>query len=142
MEPIYRIAATIITLINDIFVPLIFAVAFVFFLLGVFKYFFKGADSEDERKKGRDFVVSSVIGFFLMISIWGIVRLLTGTFGLDSDTRPCLPTFGSRDNCPGSQQDMFDDNGNRPTNLLEGTPYDGDPGILPGDEAGRDPIIY
>lgn len=99
MDVIYRLASSIISIINDIFVPLVFAVSFVFFILGVFNYFFLNADNAEKRKEGQKFVGYGLAGFFLMISVWGIVRLLTGTFGFDGETRPCLPTFSGSPNC-------------------------------------------
>ena len=83
----------IINIINGIFVPVLFALAFIVFLWGVFKYFILGAANEDDRKEGRQFVLWGVIGFVVILSIWGIVNLLMGTLGLSAGTAPAPPTF-------------------------------------------------
>jgi len=84
-----------ITLINSSLVPLIFALAFLVFLFGVFKYFFSvGANAEENRQKGKQFIFWAVIAFAVMISVWGLVSILVRTVpGLQDQTRPCLPTF-------------------------------------------------
>lgn len=87
--------AAVISFINSIAVPLIFALAFVFFLYGVFKYFFgSGSNAEKNRTEGKQFIMYGVIGFFVMISLWGLVNIAVRTFGFEDDTMPPLPTFG------------------------------------------------
>lgn len=100
MKTINEIAQGILNLINDVLVPLVFALAFAFFLYGVFKYFFLGAADEKKRAEGRQFVMWAIIAFAVMVSVWGLVRVLAGTFSLDSASRPCLPTFtGKQSDC-------------------------------------------
>jgi hypothetical protein len=94
MNTILGTAALIIRIIDGILVPLIFAVAFIVFIWGVFNYFIAGAADEEKRKKGKDFVMYGIIGFFLMISVWGIVNIFVRTFGFNSQARPSLPQFG------------------------------------------------
>jgi Type IV secretion system pilin len=103
MNAIETIATGIINFINNIAVPLIFAFAFIFFLWGVFKYFIAGGDNPAEVEKGKTFIVYGLLGFFIMISLWGLVRILVGTFGFENTQRPCLPTFSGKGNCPPAQ---------------------------------------
>lgn len=77
-----------IDFINVYLIPLIFAVAFVAFIIGIFQYFFTGG--EEGRKKGKDYIIWGVIAFFVMVSVWGIVNLIDRTFQLD-DSTPDLP---------------------------------------------------
>ena len=84
-----------IYLIDSILVPLLFALAFIVFLYGIYQYFILGGANEEKRDIGKQFMVWGFIGFFVMVSVWGIVNLLTGSFGLDSQTRPQLPTFNT-----------------------------------------------
>ncbi|KND49466.1 MAG: hypothetical protein AB203_00050 [Parcubacteria bacterium C7867-008] len=96
----------IIDFINGAFVPLIFALAFAFFLFGVFKFFFLKGTEAKSREEGRKFMLGAIIALAVMISVWGLVNLLRYTFNLD-DRQPNLPTFnagngGSRSNGSGS----------------------------------------
>lgn len=83
----------ILSLINDVLVPLIFAIAFIVFLWGVFKYFIAGATEPESRKKGGQLVLYGVIGFAIMVSVWGLVNVVTNTFSLDSQYHPAFPTL-------------------------------------------------
>lgn len=74
----------IIALINGVFVPVLYAVAFLVFLYGVFKYFILGADNDTERETGRQFVLWGLIGFVVILSVWGLVAVVSSTFGLPS----------------------------------------------------------
>ncbi len=79
--------------INFVLVPLLFAVAFVVFIYGIFNYFIAGGANEEKRDQGKQLAIWGIIGFFVMVSVWGLVNVLIGTFGLDSRTPPELPTF-------------------------------------------------
>lgn len=97
MPTIFSLINGIIIFINDYLVPLIFAIAFIMFLYGVFRGFIANGGNEAKRTEGRKFVVYGVIGFAIMLSVWGLVNLITNTFGFYSPTRPALPTFGGSD---------------------------------------------
>ncbi|MFZ2167351.1 MAG: hypothetical protein WAV50_00605 [Minisyncoccia bacterium] len=84
----------IITLINTVFVPVLFAIAFLYFLWGVYKYFILGADNDSERTKGRDVVLWGLIGFAVILSVWGLVNVVVTTFNLGSAGNvPGYPTL-------------------------------------------------
>lgn len=103
-----QIAKTLIQIldfINGYVVPLVFALAFIFFLFGVFRYFFAGTNDE-KRKEGRTFILWGVIALAIMIAVWGLVNLVVNSLGFNNQSRPCLPTFTGSGNCtqsvPGS----------------------------------------
>lgn len=82
-----------IYLIDVYVVPLIFALAFIVFIWGVYRYFVAGATNEEKRNEGKQLLIYGLLGFFIMISIWGIINLLVGAFGFNNLSRPPLPTF-------------------------------------------------
>ena len=86
-----ELAQFVIDFINNILVPLVFALAFIIFIFGVFQYFIAGAANEEKRDKGRSFMIYGIIGFFVMVSVWGLVHILTGTIRLDNG----VPTQGN-----------------------------------------------
>jgi hypothetical protein len=78
-------------IINGLLVPLLFAVAFITFLWGVFKAFILGANDEDAKAGGKNLMLYGLIGFFVMLSLWGLVKILTGSVDLEN-TQPDLPS--------------------------------------------------
>lgn len=76
----------IITMINTVIVPVIFALAFLVFVWGAFQFFVQGGADEEKRDKGKQMMLWGLIGFFVMISVWGLVNILVGTVNLDEST--------------------------------------------------------
>ena len=65
---------TIVPIVDRSIIPFLYAIAFLSFLFGVARFFF--SDSEENRKKGKDFALYGIIGFFVLFCVWGIVKLL------------------------------------------------------------------
>ncbi|OHA56966.1 MAG: hypothetical protein A2114_00300 [Candidatus Vogelbacteria bacterium GWA1_51_14] len=85
----------IIDIINSYIIPLIIGVAGLIFMIGVIKYVTAGDDAAG-REGARNMMVWGIIALFVMISVWGLVNLLVGTFNLDSDLDPRdIPTIPS-----------------------------------------------
>ena len=59
---------------------LLFALAMVYFLYGVF-LFVKNAENPDKRSEGAKGILWGIIGMFIMISVWGIVNLILNSIG-------------------------------------------------------------
>lgn len=87
-------ANSIIGIVNGILVPVLLAIAFFTFILGVYKYFILGATDGTERTKGREFILWGVIGFVVIFSVWGLVGLVGSTLGLSpGGSAPKYPTL-------------------------------------------------
>jgi len=82
----------IITFINSILVPFVFAVAFLVFIWGIFQTFILGGGDEEKQTKGKQLMLYAIVGFVLMVSIWGIVNLIAGGFGLRDTIPTNIPT--------------------------------------------------
>ena len=90
VDSIQDLGAFIIDLINNVAVPLVFALAFIVFIWGVFQYFIQGGHDEEAKEKGRSLMLYGLVGFFIMVSVWGLVNILTGTLNLENQV-PELP---------------------------------------------------
>ena len=90
------VGSFIINTINNVLVPVLFALAFIVFLWGVFQTFILGAGSEETKEKGKGLMLWGLIGFFVMVSVWGLVNLLTNTvsFGNNSGITGGTPKAG------------------------------------------------
>jgi hypothetical protein len=64
-------------------IPLIFAVATLMFIWGVVQYVINTED-EAKKSKGRQFMIWGIIALAVMVSVWGLVSILSGTFGIDT----------------------------------------------------------
>lgn len=95
MQQLTIIAKSIIAFINTVAVPLLFAVAFIVFLFGVFRFFILGGANEEKRREGRQMIIYSVVGFAIMIVLWGLVNLVVNSFDIKDKSMPPLPTFGT-----------------------------------------------
>ncbi|MBU6388676.1 hypothetical protein KGQ72_02300 [Patescibacteria group bacterium] len=84
-------------LINDVLVPVLFALAFIVFLWGVYKYFILGAADEKSRADGRQFVLWGIIGFVVITAVWGFVNIVKDTLFPSTSTvkttAPAPPTI-------------------------------------------------
>jgi|SRR3989338_1429411 len=81
-------------LINDSVIPLLFAVATVFFVWGAVKFFIIQADEEAQREQGKQFMIWGIVALAVMLSVWGLVGILTSTIGQRGSVLPqvCPPT--------------------------------------------------
>jgi NADH:ubiquinone oxidoreductase subunit 2 (subunit N) len=78
----------IINTINNILVPVLFAIAFIVFLWGAFQAFIVGSQNDTAKEKGKSLMLWGLIGFFVMVSIWGLVNILVGTISFSDKTGP------------------------------------------------------
>lgn len=58
--------------------PLIISLTLLVFLWGIFR-FVLGGSSEEQRTEGRKFMLYGIIGLAVMVSVWGLVNILTST---------------------------------------------------------------
>jgi uncharacterized membrane protein len=62
---------------------LLFALAALYFVIGLFQ-FVANSSSDEAREKGKRHMMYGVIGIFIMIGVFGIIQLLLNTFGIDA----------------------------------------------------------
>lgn len=86
-----------VSIINTILVPSLIALAFIVFLWGVYKYFIQGAANESDKAEGRKFAMWGIIGFVIIVSVWGLVNIVKTTLNLPSNgspsNHPAYPTL-------------------------------------------------
>lgn len=62
---------------------LLMGLAVVMFVWYVIKYFIMSAESKGRGEAGQ-YILWSLIGFFVILSFWGLVNILTATFNLNT----------------------------------------------------------
>ena len=87
MQPHEEAASSIVNRIEQaILFPLITlmaSVALLIFLYGIYEYVLH-ADDEHARSEGRTHMLYGVIGLVVMVSAYAILKIATGTFGIDA----------------------------------------------------------
>jgi len=71
-------------------IPVLITLAVVGFIFGVIQFYIN-PENEEKRKKGKSFIIGGIIALFVIISMWGLVGILTSTFGV-SNIVPQFPT--------------------------------------------------
>ena len=64
-------------------IPFLFSLAVVAFIWGIIQYFLN-PDNEEKRKKGKSYMIWGLIALFVMVSVWGLVGVLSKTFGIQT----------------------------------------------------------
>jgi uncharacterized membrane-anchored protein len=87
---------TVMGLITKL-IPIVIGAAVLVFLFGILKFIFAG--DEEARKSARSFMIFGVIALFVMVSVWGLVKFLQSTFGLQGSATtppppPQVPVYG------------------------------------------------
>ncbi len=79
----YTVKSLVTSVINVIVNPLVIflsALAVLLFLFGLLQ-FMANAGSEEGRELGKRHMINGLIGLFIMVSVFGIMKFITDTFG-------------------------------------------------------------
>lgn len=93
--PAFAFAADAFSILNtvqsilNVIIPIVITIAVIIFIVGVVKYV--TASDEEKQAEARKLMISGIIGLFVIVSIWGLVRVLQNTFGVNSDEIPGTP---------------------------------------------------
>ncbi len=75
--------------ITSIIIPLIFTLAFLFFLWNVIR--FMNASDSRNKEEAKERMWWGIIALFVMLSVWGIIKILSNTLGIEPSV-PMLQT--------------------------------------------------
>lgn len=87
-------------------IQLLFAIALVVFVWGVFQ-FLSNPEKEDERTKGKSHMMWGIVGLVIMLGIWGILSLIIDTLdieGIDPEAETVEGTVELEDYTPSAPQ--------------------------------------
>lgn len=68
--------------------PVLIALGVVYLVFGVVQYFI--GDNEEAKTKGKERIIFGIIGLAVIISVWGLVYILTDTLGVGGESAPDL----------------------------------------------------
>lgn len=72
-------------------IPILIVLGVVFFVWGVITYVV--ASEEEAKKKGRNRMIWGIIGLVVIVGMWGLVKIVTNTFGIENVGNITLPTI-------------------------------------------------
>ena len=70
--------------------PIVVALALIFFFYGLAKYILNASD-EEKKKEGRAIMIWGIIALFVIVSVWGLVRVIGNTFNIDREQTITVP---------------------------------------------------
>lgn len=85
---------TVIQRILNLLLPVVVTLALLLFIWGLV-IFIKNAGNEEGRKEGKRRMGWGIVAIFVIITIWGIVRLIAGTFNIQEGGTIDIPQFPS-----------------------------------------------
>jgi uncharacterized membrane protein (GlpM family) len=92
LTPIEGVICTIGKILNTV-IPVLIVLGVLYFVWGVVAYVI--GNDEEAKKKGRNRIIYGIIGLVVIVGMWGLVNLVTSTFGLSNTgvpiTTPCVP---------------------------------------------------
>jgi len=108
VSPSLVLAADVYSILGEIssilafIIPILVTLAVVWFIWGVINYLIAG--DEDKKKKSKEMIFSGLVGLFIIVSFWGIIRVVTNTFGvgpeqLNKNAIPCIPNEAAGIEC-------------------------------------------
>ncbi len=71
--------------IINLIIPLMVAIALIAFFWGLIKYLF-AQGNEESKTDGKKIMLWGIVALFVMVSIWGIIRVIADTFNIQSGT--------------------------------------------------------
>ena len=69
------------SMIIDPLIKLLFALAIVFFLYGVFE-FLSNQDNDEKKTTGKSHMLWGIVGITIMMGVWTILGILLNTMGI------------------------------------------------------------
>ena len=81
--PFEVLLKNILEFANEVLIPFIIGIGFLFFVWGMFLYFIAGGASDESKEKGKSLMINATIGFVVIIIFFGAINLLTSSTGLE-----------------------------------------------------------
>ena len=74
-----------LTNIGNVVIEILIAFAVIYIIFNAVRYIMVGADKPDERTAMGKTILWGIVGLFVILSIWGLVRILTNTFRTENN---------------------------------------------------------
>ncbi len=72
-------------------IPFILGIGFLVFVWGMFQFFIVGGANDDAKEKGKSLMIWAIVGFVMILILWGIVNLIVDSIGLEDALTAPIP---------------------------------------------------
>ena len=76
--------------ILNFLILMVAGLALLAFFWGLVKFLFRSADKVD-KEQGKNLMIWGILALFVMVSVWGIIRVLQKELGLQQNTTITVP---------------------------------------------------
>ena len=91
LTPVFAFAVTDVeSILTGVFqpilnaiIPLLITAGVIFFIWGVVQYVI--ADDEKAKEAGKNRIMWGLIGLFVIVTFWGLIRVIQNTLNIDQD---------------------------------------------------------
>jgi Kef-type K+ transport system membrane component KefB len=73
-----------LTNIGNVVIEILIAVAVIYIIILAVRYIMAGENADARKEIGKG-ILWGIVGLFVILSIWGLVRILTNTFRTDTN---------------------------------------------------------
>ena len=87
MEKVYKILSNINNIILNPIIIILFGAASIYFIYGVMVYIWKARSDPAKVKEGRSHMIWGLFGMFIMISVFGLFKLLLNSIPTSDTTK-------------------------------------------------------
>lgn len=80
--------------IIDILIPLVAAIALLYFFWGLAKFILNAQD-EEAREQGKQIMIWGIVALFVIVSVWGLVQWIGSALGVGTPQSLPIPGVGN-----------------------------------------------
>ncbi len=74
-------------------IPIVASAALLFFFWGLVRFMYNLSGDTKAVAEGKNMMIYGGLALFAMLSVWGILRFLSGEFGFGDIRLPLLPPY-------------------------------------------------
>ena len=82
--------------ILNMLIPVLIALALVVFFWGLVMYIWGASGGDEKKAEAKGIMIAGLLSLFVMVSVWGIIRLAQNTLGVQGSQPiqpPSVPTI-------------------------------------------------
>lgn len=100
MQSLFSYITILPEFFSDVVIPVLFGIAFLFFVINAVRFFIIGGHSEDGQEHAKSLMIYGLAAFVFLIIFWGIVELLTNSLGFGKQDPVCPDYLSGMPNNP------------------------------------------